>query len=257
MVVIKQRLKYGKKDYFKSMKKSEVKILHSQLIKYLKEYYEEMGFLFDPKESSFELDNVKVIMDIETQSGPYYTIRPNFFVIYRDILSEISVVISEYSDSNFLKVFFNSYFYLDNRLAVFLNCNAFDECQENNYNKDTILFEHRISNSLDVLKTFSRHKLYMETVGFDAIQICNSVDTYYNFLKKIYLELFEDLVSYPNKRPSERPRILKPNDIYTLVYIGKKNDNKFVEHLLYMYEKLFGEYHQDQISIAKLILHKK
>jgi len=237
------------------MKRSEIKILQKQFLRYLSGYYENQGFEFDAKETMFYKDHIKLYMNVDSESGPYYTVRPYITVEYPEIVATINNIISKYSNSMFLTMHWNSLFYLDSRTANFFNCKEFDKCEENNFTRHSVLFLHKISEPVHVLKSFSRHKKYMELVGFKLIETCNDLNNYYQLLKSIYVEYFKDLEEYPVKKLQDRPHILKPNDIYSLVYLGREADREFVENIIDKYDKFLGDNHYQQIDIAKLILN--
>ena len=237
------------------MKKSDIRVLQAQLMKYLEGYYQLKGFKFNKEESSFKLKNVKIFMGVETEDGPYYTIRPAFTVIYKDIYEKLNSIISEQSPSNFMKIHYNSHFYLDNHLATLFNIDEFDECTENSFNKYSSVFEYRISNPEGVLQTLSRHKKFMESVGFTAIQICNNSQNYYKFLEKIVSVSLNDYENYfANKTTAVLNRIQASN-VYTLCALGKSNDLIAVNNIISRYNNVLGDTHYNQIAMAKLILN--
>lgn len=223
-------------------------------MKYLEGYYKLYGYKYNKEDSSFELENVKIYMSVETESGPYYTIKPMISIIYKDVFEKINFIISNCEDLKVPNIFFNSYFYLDFNLSN--NICEFDKKEFiNNKYYENELFEFRISNPVNVLETFSMHKKYMEQVGFNAVQTFNHIEYYYEFLIKVYLNLFTDYENYPDKKLTERPFPLKVNDIYTLAYLGKSRDSNFVNELVERYESVLGEHHYNPISMAKCIIN--
>lgn len=230
------------------MDKNIIEKLHNNLIESLVPFYDNLNFKREVDSTSFSRNGITIDLYVNTKIGDYFTIRPGFSVLLKDIKEGINHVIKV------KPIFNNGHFYLDNKLANSFGVDSFNECKENSMDSNHVYFLHRIENDREVKEVVKRHIEIMESFGMNAVEKCSSEQGFHRFLESLASRFIASFRNHPDLTIVERPLRLSRESYLSLIWLSCKEDISKAVKWLEDFQSIFGS-DSSMIRDMKLIIN--